>query len=39
LVDENGDLAFIDVIFRKVSPEKLKEDYPKLNFFSELEPA
>lgn len=31
LVDENGNLAFIDVIFEKVSPEQLKEDYPKLD--------
>lgn len=34
LVDENGDLAFIDVIFRKVTSEKLKEDYPKLKLNS-----
>ena len=39
LVDENGDLAFIDVIFKKVSPEKLQEDYPKLKFVSKIEPA
>lgn len=32
LVDEEGNLAFIDVLFRKVTPEKLKEDYPKLDF-------
>lgn len=30
LVDENGELAFIDVIFRKVSPEQFKQDYPGL---------
>lgn len=31
LVDENGDLAFIDVVFKKVSHKKLKIDYPKLD--------
>lgn len=31
LVDENGDFAFIDVIFKSVSPEQLKKDYPKLD--------
>lgn len=30
LVDENGELAFIDVIFRKVTPEQFQRDYPKL---------
>lgn len=30
LVDENGELAFIDVIFRKVTPEQFKHDYPGL---------
>jgi hypothetical protein len=30
LVDEHGELAFIDVIFRKVTPEQFKRDYPGL---------
>lgn len=30
LVDENGELAFIDVIFRKVTPDQFRSDYPGL---------
>ncbi len=30
LVDENDELAFIDVIFRKVTPEQFRQDYPGL---------
>ncbi|MBV5340167.1 MAG: hypothetical protein J0665_11530 [Deltaproteobacteria bacterium] len=30
LVDENGELAFIDVIFRKVTPDQFRNDYPGL---------
>jgi hypothetical protein len=36
LVDENGDFAFIDVIFEKVSPEKLKNDFQKLDLSSPI---
>jgi hypothetical protein len=30
LVDENGQLRFIDIIFRRVSVEQLKMDYPRV---------